>query len=549
MQDNSRAKFVLGALAALIIVAALWRVLSYEENPAARAAAVKKGKTSPALIQTPPQPVSKYEELLGPSPAEQSAAPGLPQIPHRGATTRPDKGPVFITQKQPYPASTQTPRKPYPARRYTAETPRMVDTNFYTPDRGPSMPATAAPAVTRPGSSASPSVSWNNTSAAMQEERAARVMSPFGRTSKSERDRRNAQWAKLSAAIDRAVLQALMPKSKKEALIEKYAPKSAQNTPADPVMQSSGLTGAFAPVGQALSAQKQEIMKNFASSFGANAAQQAGGIMDSFARELGSALNTPGLTQAQAAKRAKEISKKYQDKMNKLAEQKQEDKFMADRLAQDTAQKQALHELYPQENLSAQINQYIDTASQQLRELIAKRDLSPEEQEARYAQIEQEKREHIQHAILQGGQSLNPLYGWEQKQNEQALAQLKTKIENGEVESIARKATPKETRVMQENVKVQRQGLEKGLLEDPHLGKQAVEEVKPILDNYENQLNQLYQTELSPDERQEQEVALLKTVNRNLLQKRMEQVERMDLPEAQKQQALDELQQAYNNIK
>lgn len=548
MQEHQRTRSVFVILAALIIGVALWRVLSYE--PGARTKVAKEEKQSVSAAQETPKPVSKYDELIG------EKTPAFTVKPTRAAQTDapvyPSNQPVFITEKQPYreQAYAQAPRQPYPTRRNNnAGNGRVVNTNFYAPDRGEKPQRVSAPAAnyTRTGGAAQPSVNWKN-SAAVQEERAGRILAPFMRTNRKDRERMNAQWNKLSAAIDRAVFQALMPKSKKEAMIEKYAAKPSQ-TASDPVLQSSGLTGAFAPVGQAVSAQKQEIVKSFGSTFGVGAAHQAGRLMDAFASELGSALNTPGITQEQAAKRVQEISKKYQQKMNDLADKNQYDKFVADRQAQDNAQKEALHNLYPDGQVSEQINTFIDTASQKVQQLIKRTDLSPDEQSAQYAQIEQEKRDGIQNAILKSGQSLNPFYNWEQKQAQEDLAKLKEKIENGEVESVARVATPKETSTMKENVKAQRQGLEKGLLADPRFGQAAVEEVTPILDNYENQLNQLYTTELSPDERREKEVELLKNVNRGLLQKRMEQVQRMDIPDAQKQQALDEIQKAYDNIK
>ena len=548
MQEHKRTRTVFVILVALIIVAALWRVLSYE--PGARTKAVKKGNQSAvSTAQEMLRPSSKYDELIG------DTTPVSAPKPSRTAQTEgpayPSNQPIFITEKQPYreQAYAQPARQPYPARRTRAENGRVVNTNFYAPDRGTKPQRVSAPAAnyTRTGGAAQPAVNWKN-STAMQEERAGRILAPFMRTNRKDRERMNAQWNKLSAAIDRAVFQALMPKSKKEAMIEKYAAKPSQ-TAADPVLQSSGLTGTFAPVGQALAAQKQEIVKSFGSTFGGGAAQQASRLMDAFASELGAALNTPGITQEQAAKRVQEISKKYQQKMNDLADKNQYDKFVADRQAQDNEQKAALHNLYPDGPVSEQINTYIDTASQKVQELVKRTDLSPDEQSAQYAQIEQEKRDGIQNAILQSGQSLNPFYNWEQKQAQEDLAKLKEKIENGEVESVARVATPKETSTMKENVKAQRQGLEKGLLADPRFGQEAVEEVAPILDNYENQLNQLYTTELSPDERREKEVELLKNVNRGLLQKRMEQVQRMNIPDAQKQQALDEIQKAYDNIK
>ncbi len=552
MQEKSHTKKILTILAVLIILAALGRVLTYQPG---KRAAVPVAPKSPAgeNAQTellPAQPSSKYTELIGPAdPVKTSRAAAVPVGTQLIASSQ---NPALMTAPQPYlpAASSQTAptsRKPYPGRRYGTGNNRVVSTNFYAPDRGMQTAQSAVPSSIRATYTSGPSVSFGN-STAVQEERAARMLAPFSRASRQDQDRRNAQWAKLSAAIDRAVLQALMPKSKKEALLEKYAPTPAA-VAADPAIQSSGLTGVFAPVGQALAAQKQEMMKNFASSFGGNAAQQAGRLMDSFASELGAALNTPGLTQAQASQRVKEISKKYQDKMNDLANKNQYDKFVADRLAQDNQQKDALHNLYPDGDLSAQINQYIDTASQQVQELMKRTDLSPQEQSAQYVQIEQDKRSHIIDAISQSGQSLNPFYQWENKQTEEELAKLKEKIENGEVESVARAATTTDISTLEAHFKDWKKKVEDNAAKDPIYGKQVFETENAILDKYKEQFDKLYAEELAPDERKDRANKLIGDLNRELIQERMDLVERMDIPDEQKQQALEELRQRYNNIK
>ena len=121
-------------------------------------------------------------------------------------------------------------------------------------------------------------------------------------------------------------------------------------------------------------------------------------------------------------------------------------------------------------------------------------------------------------------------------------------MEAGEVESVARAATPNELKQMQADLKVKSADTLDKIAKDPLLGPKAAEEFKPILDTYQQQLNQLYQQELSIDERRQQESKLLKDVNRQLLDKQIDSIEKLDLPEAQKQHILDELNQAYNAI-
>ena len=268
--------------------------------------------------------------------------------------------------------------------------------------------------------------------------------------------------------------------------------------------------------------------------------------MDSFAGELAGILNAPNLTAAEKEKQVKELTHKYQDKMDKLAQKNQYDKFVAARTEQINQQKEAFRAKYD-EQLSDKLGQILEDEWQQEQQL-ATQNLPVDEYNTKIAQLHQQKRNELQQTVLEQGQSVNPLLEMEKQQEEKALKELQAKVEAGEVESVARAATPNEIKQMQADLKVKSADTLDKIAKDPLLGPKAAEEFKPILDNYQQQLNTLYQQELSVDERRQKEGELLKSVNRQLLDKQIASIEKLDLPEAQKQSILDELNQAYNAL-
>ena len=299
-------------------------------------------------------------------------------------------------------------------------------------------------------------------------------------------------------------------------------------------------------MGEQVAAQKQLMMQQMGQAFGSTAAQQAGGIMDSFAGELAAALNAPNTTAEQKNQQVKELAKKYQDKMDKLAEKNQYDKFVAKRTEEINQQKAEFRSQYGGE-LSEKLGQNLEAEWQEEQKL-AMQGLPQEEYYTQLAQLRQSKRDERQQIVLAQGQSINPMLEMEKKQTEAYLKDLQTKVENGEIESVARKATLNEIQNMQADVEEKRKGTLSKIKEDPLLGPQAEQEFAPILDDYQDKLNKLYQKELSVEERFDQEKELTKDVNRRLLDKQTEHIEKLDLPEAQKQKILEELRQAYNAL-
>ncbi len=529
-EDKIALKIVLGALVALAVVAALWRVLAYESGTSAPVrsvtGAVQPGASHQTGVVAPRITVGEQDALNELLPENAAATPvsAVAVGPAQPVVPQP-------TRKIAYPQHRASRKVAYPS---SSTDRRSVNTNFY-----PTQPQQSRVPYTQAASSFYQGNVIPSASARVQEER-AQMLAPYLRPNRKQKEQMDAKWAKLSAAIDRAVLQALTPKSKKEQMLEKYAPKATGATAA------SGLTGPFAPVAQEIVAQKSDLVKNFGQAFGASAAQEAASVMDSFANEIAQAANATGVTPQQAAQQVKEITKKYQKKMDKLAEKSQYDKFVAERVAQDNKQKAQLGALYNDADLQAKFNQIIDVAREKDLAL-AGQNLPRDDYFTQVAQNNQDMRNQLKEAIIQAGQSVSPLHALEQKRAQEQLETLKTKVESGEIESVARVASPDETRQMKKDLEVQRQDIRQKLTRG--FGAQTAQAFEPILQNYETQLDQLYAQKLSPEEREMQRVALLKGVNRQLLDKQIEEVEKMDIPDEQKQRALTELRAAYNNIK
>lgn len=533
-EEKTLLKISLGILVLLIAAGALWRVLSYRPS--------SNGEIRAPLSQVqnaarPTHTAASKQNMVAllEEPASQQA---VENVAHKG--TVPSSYTVGSVTAVPYPKNRAPVKQTYPNNPSTGK--RYVDVNFYDTD-------TKTPTY-RPNSSfryttgyVGPQVNFNTSSSdSIQKERASKMLAPYLRPNQQDKARMDAQWNKMFAGLQRAVAKALMPKSKREEMIEKYAAKPAQTQTA----QMPGFTGALSPVGEQVAAQKQLMMQQMGQAFGSTAAQQAGGIMDSFAGELAAALNAPNATAAQKEQQVKELTKKYQDKMDKLAEKNQYDKFMAQRTEEINQQKAEFRSQYGSE-LSDLLGKNLEEEWQEEQKL-ATQGLPQEDYYTQLAQLRQSKRDERQQLVIKNGQSINPMLEMEKKQAEAYLKDLQTKVENGEIESVARKATFNEIQNMQADVEEKRKGTLSKIKEDPLLGPQAEQEFAPILDDYQEKLNTIYQKELSAEERFNQEKELTKDVNRRLIDKQIEHVEKLDLPEVQKQKILEELRQAYNAI-
>ena len=529
-EDRTALKIALGVLGMLAIVAALWRVLAYEPGTVSKPVTQQTVAHYPAAGRAvlPVAQQDTWQELLPEDSFAASANRSIPLSVHPAAAL-----PGRPTE---YPNNRASRKEVYPGRSSTAGK-RYVDTNFYQADAGYSVPYTQAASSFYNSTSSGPQVNVSsNTFGHVQEER-ARMLAPYLRPDRKQKEQMDKEWAQLSAAIDRAVLQALTPKSKKEQMLEKYAPKAVQASAA------AGLTGPFASVTQAIVTQKNDIVKSFGQAFGSSAARQAGSLMDSFASEIASAASAPGVSAQQAAQQVKEITKKYQKEMEKLEQKSQYDKFVADRVAQDSKQKEELGALYPEQK--AQISQLIDqTREKDL--LLATQNLSRQEYFNQLAQNNQALRSGIEQLVTQGGQSAQNLRKWEQGQTQQYLEKLNELEETGQIQSALAAATPDDQKRTQADINANRQRLEQDIKNV--LGEQALADFEPILENYERALHQLDAEKLSISQRENKKAAIIKETNRQLIDQKIRQIEKMDIPEEQKQLVLEKLRQTYNTF-
>lgn len=525
-QERNWLRIGLYFLGALAVLAALLRVLAY--TPARQAASGRpteptRFKTSAVQPARPSAPAA-LEELL-----PEGSVPLSPQAQQPVAASYPHASQAALR----YPRGRASDKQIYPGKRQSHSAyPRYVQTNFYSPDdKSAAVPYTPSVA----GGATSGSFASSTWQAQIKEER-ARMLAPYLRPNRKEKEKMDAQWNKFSAAIDRAVAQALHPKSKKEAMLAKYAPAQAGQA-------QTAAAGPFAPVMQAVSAQKQEVVQSFGSAFGSAAARQAGGLMDSFASEVSQALNTPDATAQQTSQRIKELAKKYQKEMDNLAQKSQYEKFVAQRVAQDAKQKEELGALYPDEK--AQISQLIDqTREKDL--ALATQNLSREEYFNQLAQNNQALRSGIGQLLAQGGKSSQGFQQWEQGQTQQYLEQLNRLEETGQIQSVARVANADEKQHTQSEVSTQSKRIKEEI--SAAFGAQAMADFEPILNHYQQVRNRIDEAELSPAEREAQKAKAVKEANRQVIDQAIRHVEKLDIPAEQKQKKLEELRAAYNNF-
>lgn len=532
-EDKIGLKIVLGILGVLAVVAALWRVLAYEPEHAVHLKTDEQPAVAWAQV---PLEQAKRREILD----EFLAAPAGRAAVSTPASVQETAAPVQAGRWVPYAQNRTSHKQAYAGRTETGSGKRYVDTNFYTQDNKQPASYTPQPNVAyMPGAYVGPQVNVTPSARDRMQQERAEMLAPYLRPNRKEKEQMDAKWAQLSAAIDRAVAQALTPKSKRAQNIEKYAAPSNTTD-----VKASGFTGPYAPVGSALSAQKQEIVKSFGSAFGSQAAAQAGSLMDNYAQELAGALNMPNATPEQKEQKVKEISKKYQKEMDKLAEKNQYDKFVADRIAQDNRQKQELGVLYPEQR--AQISELIDqTREKDL--ALATQNLPRDEYFNRLAQNNQALRNGIQQAVVQGGQSVQEFRQWEQNKNQEYLKTLAELEEKGEIQSVARVAIADEKKQTQAQIDVQSTEISEVI--EKNFGKEAKADFQAISQNYEQALKQINEQELSISERAHQKDNATKEANRQLIDLEIRYVQKMDIPDEQKQVLLEKLRQDYNNIK
>ncbi len=536
-EDKTLLKIGLAILAVLAVLGALWRVLSYQQNTLTSA-----NKTSPSSAYSQQKREEKATQTLSDIKEQELLEELVPSAQTTSNTGGKTQSPLYSTQQPfvPYPQNRASAKQTYPSSMSTG-LPYATSASYGTQ----SSASTSNARATSYNSSGyvGPQVDLNSASQMRMQEERARMLAPYLRPNKQEKARMDAQWNKLAAALERAVAKALMPKSKKEEMLAKYAPQSGPKG----VPQMPGFTGELSSVGEQLAMQKQSVMQSMGKAFGGGAAQQAGSIMDSFAGEVAQALNAPGGSAEQKAQQVKQISQKYQDKMDKLAEKNQYDKFVAQRTAEMNQEKEALRSQYQEPELNQKFNQIYDQYWQKEQELMVNsRNMSPEEYYQQVSLANYEKHHQLEDAVRKAGQSLEGLHKLEEEQAQKALEDLKNKEEQGQVISIERTID-----------KARKEGIDAGLRKEQAdmlddltkvYGEESKADFEAILKEYQQKVLQSADEKLSPSQHQDKVRKLAQEYNRQLIDLRIEKTRALNIPEEQKQAIIEKLRQDYNSI-
>ncbi|MBO7237912.1 MAG: hypothetical protein J6U96_01300, partial [Elusimicrobiaceae bacterium] len=148
---------------------------------------------------------------------------------------------------------------------------------------------------------------------------------------RQEKQALNQKIADFSSGLEKAFVQALQPKSKREQNIEKYLNHSQNST------EPTAAASVSAPVEQQIAAQAKNIVQSVGKTYGPAAAQKAGKIMNDFQKDMADVLNKPTTDAVEKEVAARKVNNKYNEKLQKLNEDESLKK-MREQLAAENAE-------------------------------------------------------------------------------------------------------------------------------------------------------------------------------------------------------------------
>ena len=316
------------------------------------------------------------------------------------------------------------------------------------------------------------------------EETSARTFSPYLTSLTPEAAASlKRQLTGLSSRVERAVLQAMLPKSRKDANIEKYLKRNSSY---------SDSSSPFASVANQMNAQKAGIMNSMNGAFGKEAADEAGKVMDAYQKELLGALSQPGLTQDQAAQKARAIGAKYEKELEKVGQKHALKDFKEQREAKDSTFQNQLAQAYGAD-ISAQAGEILAAWREKDMQL-ALAGLPEEEYYKQQLDNQRALRKDLEHMLLQNGKSLQGLQGAENEMERLRVAQALKEEEEG-------KTLPKEHHFDEKTIAavsadLQRERREKLDLAEQIYGETGGAAVSAIYDLHESRMNEVMHSNL-----------------------------------------------------
>lgn len=316
------------------------------------------------------------------------------------------------------------------------------------------------------------------------EQRMQGVFSPYLTSlTKEQSEALTKQLTGLSSRVERAVLQALMPKSRKDANIEKYLQRNSSY---------SANSGPFGSVMEQMAAQKAGIMNSMNGAFGKDAANEAGKLMDAYQKELAAALSQPGQTQEQLAQKTRAIGEKYEKELQELGKTHALKEFEDKQQQKDGIFQARLAGAYGAD-IASQAEQIM--ASYRDKDLqLAMAGLPQDEYYARYLENQRARRKELEQLLLENGKSLRGLQEAEDEGERLRVAQALKDEEEG-------KTLPKEHHFDDKTIAtaandLQRERSEKLELAERIYGDVGGAEINAIYDRHETLMGEIMQSNL-----------------------------------------------------
>lgn len=339
----------------------------------------------------------------------------------------------------------------------------------------------------------------------MQAER-NRTFAPFMTAVPKEQQKRlETQLKGLSSGIDRAVAKALLPKSKKDANIEKYLQRNAS--------PQAVAAGPFAPVLDQVAAQKSGVVNSMGQTFGPQAAQEASKVMDSFQNEMTSAVTAPGQTPQQIAQKVKEVTKKYEQKLQKMTQDNGFKKFEQERIAKDNLLKEEIGKQYGSE-IAALASEKIDAARAKDMQL-ARQGLPAEEYYKQQLANQRDRRKALEDIILKNGKSTKGLFAAEDEVERRDIEQKLQDEEDGKTLGRSYKAGEKELAAIDHSLNQERK--EKLQTAGQIYGEEGARKIDAIYQKYYDDYMKIWNDpDSSKTSKQQASMKLRQDVNKQL---------------------------------
>lgn len=338
----------------------------------------------------------------------------------------------------------------------------------------------------------------------MQRERKGALAPYLSGLKQKEREQLENSLKGLSNGINRALAKAMLPKSKKEANIEKYLQR---NSPA------AVSAGPFAPVLEQVAAQKANVVNEMKQAYGAQAGAQAGKIMDSFQSEVASAINTPGQTNQQIAEKVKAVSQKYSGALQKMSEQNSFKQFEQERIQKDNALQQELEKHYGAD-ISAQAGQILAAAREKDMQL-ARQGLPVEEYYKQQLANQTQRRKDLQQMLAQNGKSSQGLFAAEDALEQQDVQNRLKDEEEGKTLGSRYRPSEEEMTAIDQSLRQERD--EKLQAAGAMYGEDGARKIDQIYQRYYDQYMKIWNDpETSKTEKQSASFKLRQGVNQEL---------------------------------